>query len=202
MDRRTKVLIVDDEPDLLSNLTEWLELKGYDVTPASSGAQAIALGLQHSFEVVVTDLAMPLVNGHDVLAALKRHDGHVQVIFLTGQGTMQDAIEALREGRAFDFLQKPLRDMGQLSRAIDRAAERRNGLASSAPAAVVAALGERERRLLALLSAGLDNRAIAQQLALSEGTVRNLLSQLYDKLGVANRTQAVLASQRLGLSPR
>jgi two-component system nitrate/nitrite response regulator NarP len=194
-----KVLLVDDEPDLLENLREWLELMGYAVVAAPDGQAALALARERDFDVVVTDLKMPRMGGHDLLAFLKARDAAVEVIMLTGQGTMQDAIQALREGRAFDFLQKPLRDLRDLSNAIERALSRRRRLAAPQPlppAPIVEALTERERELLARLAEGLDNREIAQRVALSEGTVRNLLSRLYEKLGVANRTQAVLLYQR------
>lgn len=81
---------------------------GYEPTVAESGFDAIALARQERFEVVVTDLRMPGMSGLQLLAIFKELDPTIELIFLTGQGTMQDAITALREGRAFDFLQKPL----------------------------------------------------------------------------------------------
>lgn len=195
-----RILLVDDERELLEMLHEWLTHFGYVAKTATSTLEAVALFKQEAFDVVVTDLKMPGLDGLQLLSLLKELDGRVEVIFLSGQGTMDDAIQALRGGRAFDFLQKPLRDLHKLNRVIEQAMERRRRKAP--PIAAPEAredLTDREREIVAWLAQGLDNRTIAERLCLSDKTIKNHLSRIYDKLGVNNRTQAVVLCQQIGV---
>lgn len=198
---QSQVLIVDDDSDLLEVLCEWLTMSGYQVQTASDGMQAIALAKQQRFHVVISDLNMPGMNGHQLLAMLKTLDPQVMVIILTGQGTMQDAIAALREGKAFDFLEKPLKDLQYLNTVLERALTRRSP-APAAPklhASSVEALSPRETEIMTLVAQGLENREIASRLYLSEKTIQNHLTRIYEKLKVSNRTQAVNVCNSLGL---
>lgn len=199
-----RVLVVDDQRSLLEILQRWLSRGGYEVHVAADGVEALAKARDHRFDVVVTDLKMPGINGLQLMSLFKDLDPTVEVIFLTGQGTMQDAIEALREGRAFDFLQKPLRDLHELNLAIDKALLRRRKFEPPAPLRPsnqrLESLNAREREILSLLTRGLDNRAIAGHMALSEKTIRNYLTRIYEKLGVTSRTQALVACQEHGLA--
>lgn len=194
------LLIVEDDLPFRTNLGLWLRRAGYDVAEADDVAPALRHLRAVPIDVVVTDLVLPGGSGLDVLGAVERERPGTQVVFLTGQPTLEVAIAALREGRAFDFLLKPLRDMsafrGTLERAAARAADER--ARSRARTAPVDGLSERDLALLALLGQGLDNQSIAERLTLSEKTVRNRLSALYERLHVANRTQAVLLSQERG----
>jgi two-component system NarL family response regulator len=211
MRERTRVMVVDDEVDLLENLTEWLTQSGYEVVAAADGREALAMARQYPIEVVISDLCMPSISGHELAAMLKDLDPRVEIIYLSGQGTMEDAIRALREGKVFDFVQKPLKDLHQLNVIIEKALVRRHRSAgperteapTSSPVGmlpVVELLNVREREILTLLIQGCDNRSIAERVALSEKTVRNHLSVIYEKLGVSNRTQAALRARDLGVS--
>ncbi len=196
-----KVLLVDDETDVLDVLSEWLTLSGYQVRTATSGMEAIALAKEHRFDLAISDLHMPGVTGLQLLAMLKALDPTIMVIILTGQGTMQDAIATLREGRAFDFLEKPLHDLEHLNQVLERALARR--AATNAPRVAaspsVEALSPRETEIMGLVALGLENREIASRLVLSEKTVQNHLTRIYEKLKVNNRIQAVNVCQALGL---
>lgn len=196
------VMLVDDDVELLANLGAWLEAAGYRVHGARSGHEAIALARVQPLDVAVIDLQMPGFSGLELLALLKQLDERIEVIILSGLATLDDAVAALRHGRAFDLLQKPLRDPRELTMAIEQATIRRHHRSSSEPAAPLAlpALSDREREIVAWLVTGAEIREIADRVCLSEKTVRNYLSQIYGKLGVGNRTQAILACQRLKLS--
>lgn len=119
--QQAKVLVVDDDPSLLSTLQEWLSLEGYEVRVAGDGLEAAELARWEAFDVVVTDLRMPQLDGLGLLNRLETLAPDVRVIFLSGNATKGDVIEALREGRSFDFLEKPLPGLDHLSRAIERA---------------------------------------------------------------------------------
>jgi DNA-binding NarL/FixJ family response regulator len=198
----TKILIVDDDADILSIYTTWLRGSGYEVLQAASGAEAVALAKQGMLDVVITDLCMPGLSGLHLLTILKEIAPDTEVILLSGHGTMDDAIEALREGRAFDFLRKPLLDLGRLNLVIEKALKRHRGQSGELRPLGVnpgQVLSEREREVLALVSEGLENRDVAERLCLSEKTIKNHLARIYQKLDVANRTQAVAHCQRWGL---
>jgi DNA-binding NarL/FixJ family response regulator len=201
-----RILVVDDEPELLEILGEWFACCGTHIQTASDGFQAVALARQTPFDVIITDLKMPGMDGLQLLSIVKELDPTVEVIFLTGTGTMDDAISALREGRAFDFLQKPLKNLTQLNEVIARAALRRAQRAADAPRkgpqpvpSHLEELSPRELDILALLAQGMDNRAIADKLCNSEKTIKNHLTRIYEKLKVKNRTQALLVCQQYGL---
>ncbi|HEY9900521.1 MAG TPA: response regulator transcription factor [Pantanalinema sp.] len=199
------ILLIDDQEELLETLAEWLRYSGYRTEIAPDAGRALDLIRRVRVDVAVTDLQLPGVNGLELLGLLKSHDPTLEVIFLTGRGTMQDAIEALREGRAFDFLQKPLRDLGNLNEAIDRAFAHKRSRAhprQTGPLSVpshVEPLSCREVEIIALLAQGIDNREIAERLVLSEKTVKNHLTRIYEKLKVSNRTQAVILCQQYGI---
>jgi DNA-binding NarL/FixJ family response regulator len=166
---------------------------------AKDGLEAMERVQQHAFDVIVMDLKLPGLNGLQLLSLIKDLCPAVIVIFLSGRGTMEDAISALREGRAYDFIQKPLRELRQLNLVIEKALLSReaahpgSALVDVPPMRVPGeSLTPRELELARLLVQGHETRTIADHLALSEKTVRNNLTQLYEKLRVGNRVQAIL----------
>lgn len=195
-----RVLVVDDDQDLLDVLTEWLTLSGFQVQTASDGMQAIAMVKQQPVDLVISDLVMPGLNGLQLLSMLKALDPLIMVIILTGHGTMHDAIAALREGRAFDFLEKPLNDFQHLNDVIGRALSRRAATFAPSPPipSGVEPLSAREAEIMRLVAQGFENREIAAQLYLSEKTVQNHLTRIYEKLKVGNRIQAANLCKALG----
>src|SRR5437588_6015844 len=101
-----KVVIIDDEPGMRRILTVSLRRDSHVVVEAAGVAEALALVGREDFDVVVTDHKMPDGNGLDVLRAVQEDDPTTSVIFLTAVGTLELAVESMRQG-AFDFLTKP-----------------------------------------------------------------------------------------------
>jgi len=104
----TSVLVIDDDPDVLSMLSLYLDNAGYQVCAKPSGEAGLVALDKRPFEIVVTDLKMPLMNGLEVLRRVKEKRPETEVLVLTGYATIQDGVEAMREG-AYDFLLKPVR---------------------------------------------------------------------------------------------
>jgi DNA-binding response OmpR family regulator len=104
--RNYKLLLVDDDPFILTGIGKDLENEGYEVVTAQSGEQAVALVEEQQFDLVITDLVMGGIDGIEVLRAAKAGNGETMVIILTGYGDMGSAIEALRLD-ANDYLLKP-----------------------------------------------------------------------------------------------
>jgi len=103
-----RILIIDDEPQILSFLRNLFELEGWDVHEASSGAEGIEKIEREHYDVILSDLKMPGADGIEVLRTAKKIQSDAEVVLMTGYGTVDSAIEAMRSG-AFHFLMKPFR---------------------------------------------------------------------------------------------
>ncbi len=103
-----RILIVDDEPQILDFLRDLFELDGWDVHLADNGAEGIERIERGRYDVILTDLKMPGADGIGVLQASKKIQSEAEVVLMTAYGTVDSAIEAMRGG-AFHFLMKPFR---------------------------------------------------------------------------------------------
>jgi DNA-binding NtrC family response regulator len=121
-----KILIVDDEEPARQGLTALLARWGYDVDEAGDGQEALAKAAAGLPAVVVSDLVMPKMDGLELLRALKTDVPFASVILLTGQGSIDTAVTAMKEG-AYDYLTKPV-DVARLRLLIPKAAERGEAL--------------------------------------------------------------------------
>lgn len=117
-----KILIVDDEPDMLSMLEMLITDKTlHEVVPTNNPFEVEELLDKNEFNLVITDLKMPMMDGIEVLQAVKKQDADIPVIMITAFGTMEAAEEAVHRG-AYDFITKPFRKE-QILVAIERALE-------------------------------------------------------------------------------
>jgi two-component system cell cycle sensor histidine kinase/response regulator CckA len=103
-----KIIIVDDDPVLKGILVEALSAQGFEVTGCSSGSQALEELRQKEFDLLLTDLMMPKMDGIELLEAALKIDPQLLGIMMTGQGTIQTAVDAMKLG-AFDYVLKPFR---------------------------------------------------------------------------------------------
>ncbi|MBN1104183.1 MAG: sigma-54-dependent Fis family transcriptional regulator, partial [Deltaproteobacteria bacterium] len=103
---KIKVLMVDDEEQFRSTTSRILSRKGYETTMAGSGEEAIEALKKSSQDVVILDIKMPGMDGHQTLAEIKKISPEVPVIMLTGHGAVESARTSLKHG-AFDYLSKP-----------------------------------------------------------------------------------------------
>jgi PAS domain S-box-containing protein len=122
MGRQNKVLVVDDDEFALQSIAEVLEGESYQVVTAASGSEALALLKQDAFDLVLTDLKMPGVDGLEVLRRAREIAPQAVVLILTGYAALESAIETLREG-AYDYLVKPCSN-GELKLKIEKGLER------------------------------------------------------------------------------
>ncbi len=104
---KAKVLLVDDEELFLTTLAERLEVRGMQVTMATTGVDAVSTVDNQDFDLVVLDLSMPGIDGLETLKRIKAKQPDAEVIMLTGEGSIRTSIEAMKLG-AEDFLQKPV----------------------------------------------------------------------------------------------
>jgi PAS domain S-box-containing protein len=117
-----KILLIDDEPDIVRVLSMSLKADGYEVIPAHSGIEGIEIFDKERPDIVLTDIKMPGMDGIEVLKKVKSIHPQSEVIIITGHGDIDNTIEALQYG-ASDFINKPVRDEA-LSIALKRAQEK------------------------------------------------------------------------------
>jgi DNA-binding NarL/FixJ family response regulator len=211
----TRVLIVDDQEVVREGLRAILStVPGLDVVGlAANGAEAVEEVAALSPDVVLMDLNMPIMNGIEAIRALRATHPDVRVLVLTTYDAEDWVLDAIRAGANGYMLKDAPRE--RLIEAIKGTAAGEShvdpGVAAdllarvaaserSAPSAVAAPLSDRELDVLRLLGHGMTNAAIAGQLFLSEGTVRNYVSSILAKLQVEDRTQAAVLAVRHGLA--
>ncbi len=125
------ILIADDDSDLREAIRDWLASEPWFVQTAGDGREAFNLLCNSHFDIAVLDFKMPGLNGIDVLQAIRREGIQTDVLILTGYGTIETAVQAIKKG-AEDFLQKPFKK-GDLIAIIQRLLERRNLLTHALP---------------------------------------------------------------------
>lgn len=196
------ILLAEDQSMLCGALAALLDLEDdlHITASANNGKQALALLQQHDVDVVITDIEMPHMTGLELATAIQQQSGtKPKVIILTTfarSGYLRRAMDAGVRG----YLLKDSR-AEQLADAIR---EVHTGGKVIAPELATAAWGEqdpltdRERQILRLAAEGLSAGAIAEQVHLASGTVRNYLSEAISKLGAANRIEAARLARQKG----
>jgi DNA-binding NtrC family response regulator len=123
------VLVVDDEAANVTSLERIFKREGFRVLAAGGAKEAMALARSHRIEVVLTDLMMPGVSGIELLRALRKLIPDTEVVLMTAYGTVETAVQAMREG-AYDFVEKPLKRM-TIVKTVRKAAERQSLMAEN-----------------------------------------------------------------------
>jgi DNA-binding NarL/FixJ family response regulator len=204
-----RVLLAEDHNLVRAGLADLLEnVVDFEVVGAAAdGAEAVALAAERRPQVVLMDLLMPQVDGIEATRRIVQADPGVQVVVLTSFSDRARIIEALDAG-AVGFLLKDA-EPDELFRGIRAAARGESPLAPKAAREVLLArsersarsLTERELDVLGLLRAGLSNKLIARRLEISEKTVKAHLTNIFQRIGVTDRTQAALWAERHGVGP-
>ena len=103
---KIKLLSVDDEEKFLESIAKRLQLRDFEVRTTTRGAQAVEIAREEKFDLALLDLKMPGMDGKQVLEILKKEHKHIEVIILTGHGSVDSAIDCTKLG-AFGYLPKP-----------------------------------------------------------------------------------------------
>jgi two-component system response regulator DesR len=199
---KIRVLIAEDQTMLRGALAALLSLEAdiAVVAEAANGNEALKLIREHKPDVLVTDIEMPERTGLELAAALKEQESKVRVVILTTfarPGYLRRALDAGARGyllkeRPASELAEAIRKVHSGLRAVDPA------LAAEAWSADADPLSDRERQILQRAGEGRTSAEIAADLRLSEGTVRNYLSEAIAKLGATNRTDAARIARARG----
>ena len=106
MEPNIRLLIVDDENQFLEAIATRLRKRGFEVTTATNGPDAISIAREKKFDIALLDLKMPGMDGGEVLSVLKKEHDFLEVVILTGHGSLESAVELTKLG-AFGYLPKP-----------------------------------------------------------------------------------------------
>jgi two-component system NarL family response regulator len=215
--RPLRVLLVDDHHLFRTGLRELLREEGFEVADADSGEAALRRAPSFGPDVVVMDLGLPGMSGLEATRRLREAAPATRVVMLTMSDDDQQVLDAVQAGASGYLLKEAaLDDITAGIRAVAagdcpvaprvarvlvdelrRLADKGEPRVAEAP---MRGLSDRERQVLALIADGRDNTEIARLLFVSPSTVKNHVSHLLEKLGVANRVQAAAYAIRHGLS--
>lgn len=196
-----RIIIVDDHDVIRQGLSVLIEAFPdlLLIGQASNGEEGIRMCLEQQPDVLLTDLAMPGMNGVAVIQAVHKQCPNTQIVALTNYREEEMVYAALQAG-ATSYLLKNV-SVDELANAIRSAYRGRSTLAPEAAQVLVRVtsrppslgfdLTEREREILILITQGLNNREIADHLTISRSTVKNHVSNIFSKLNVSNRAEAV-----------
>lgn len=201
-----KILVVDDNPKYLK---EVLPTYGYEVTVATDGIQALKIlgNNENQFDLILLDIMMPKMDGWETLKAIRENNEKksIPIIMLTSLDKEQQQISGLKFG-ADDYIVKPFTLPNLLARieALLRRSNWRTENNKTIPASLsfasddpIDTLTSRETEVLSLVAQGSNNQEIAEKLFVREVTVKTHLNNIFKKLNVSNRTQAVLLAMQL-----
>jgi DNA-binding NarL/FixJ family response regulator len=207
-----QLVIVDDHPIVLHGLKRLFEsTDGFDVVECcSSGAEALATARSRAFDVMLLDLRMPGQTGLDVLRTITAEKLPGRTVILTAAITDDEVVQAMRLGAQgvvmkesspetlIECVRRVSRgeqwiDRETMGRAFGRVLQR-----EEAARDVAKVLTPREIEIVRMITQGLRNKAIADRLSISEGTVKIHLHNIYEKLGVDGRLELMLYAQNKG----
>jgi len=209
-----RLVLVDDHPIVLQGLQQLFERHDdfQVMCCCQDGATALDAVEQYQPDVLVMDLRMPGLSGLDVLRALTANQSRTRTVLLTAIVRDSEVMEAIKSGVRGIVLKESSPDVlidcvrrvhrGEqwieretVTRALQRVLDR-----ESAEREAEETLTPREIEIVRMVARGLRNRAIAERLAISEGTVKVHLHNVYEKLGIDGRLELVLCAQQKGLT--
>ncbi len=203
MSELAKILLVDDNPKYLKDA---LPFYGYTVDTATDGVQALKLLDKNDYDIVLLDVMMPNMNGWETLKEIRhsKNTQYIPVIMLTAVNEEQKIISGLKTG-ADDYIVKPfilpnlLARIEALLRRVNWQKPVEKNIELPYNTKQKPMLTSREKEVLSLAAKGKSNKDIADKLVLREVTVKSHLNNIFKKLNVTNRTQAVLLAMQTDL---
>lgn len=203
-----RILIIEDQPLMRQNLATILQMESHSVITAADGREGLAKLEKEKPDLVICDVMMPHLSGHEVLATLRQRPGYAAVpfIFLTARGSRQDVRQGMDLG-ADDYLSKPFQ-RGELLAAVNTRLRKHDAVVDELKAGLAPArtepsfdsaaplqtlgLTQREAEVLLWVAQGKSNHDVGILLNMAEKTVKKHLTSIFSKLGVESRTAASL----------
>ena len=189
-----RILVVDDNPDVLRLVDDALSAAGYEVTTSPDGRSALRDATLSLPDLVLLDIGLPDHDGFTICARLREKPAALDcpIIFLTAAGDIDSRLHGFEQG-AVDYIVKPFHIKELLARLkvhLHEGEVPKTDLPNP--------LTEREREVVKLLASGKTYKQVACALQVSQSTIRNHLHNVYHKLDVVDRAQAVIVSREQG----
>ena len=204
---RLRILLVDDEPLLLESLEIILTLNQMEIAGmAHAGFEALEVLSKHFCDPALVDLNMKGMGGIELIARMKKEYPNVKILVLTTFYDDNNITRAIANGADGYLLKDSGKDaiLGAISqimsgrividnKVMQRLAALMSGGNSTANTSLLDDLTDREKEICTMLAEGLTNKQIAETLYISEGTVKNYISSIYDKTGIHDRAKLIVA---------
>jgi FixJ family two-component response regulator len=196
------VFVIDDDESMRRGLTNLFESVGLRVDTFGSASEFLQRRLPDVPSCLVLDVRLPRISGLDFQVLLEKAEIHIPIVFMTGHGDIPMTVRAMKAGAA-DFLVKPFRQQEMLDAvmaAIERDRKRRkDARIVSNLQARFETLTDREREILASVSAGLLNKQIAAEFGIAEITVKQHRGRVTKKMGARSLAELLRAAEMLGV---
>jgi DNA-binding NarL/FixJ family response regulator len=195
-----KLLLIDDDPNLILLVKDYLEFRGYDVMTAENGREALEVLDNKIPDMIICDVMMPEMDGYSLVKHIRQEPrtNTIPVLFLSAKGQSQDRVKGLNEG-ADVYMVKPFEpeelvaqvesSLKQIKRLVDN---KGRGIVGEAPTIIVSPnveLTPTELKVVQLVAKGMANRDIAEQLNVSQRTIESHVSNMLNKTSLKNRTE-------------
>jgi DNA-binding NarL/FixJ family response regulator len=194
-----RLLLIDDDPNLVVLVKDYLELRGYVVEAAKNGRDALRLLEKGLPNLIICDVMMPEMDGYTFVKRVRENPqtNWLPILFLSAKGQMQDRVAGLSKG-ADVYMVKPFEPdelVAQIEASLKQASRMRQiqttevetGVSLQVPFDVE--LTPTEQKVIQLVARGMANREIAQDLSVSQRTVESHVSNMLGKTGLSNRTE-------------
>jgi len=213
-----RILVIEDQPQMLRNLAMMLGFEGYEVDTAENGKRGVEVAIERLPDLVICDVMMPELDGHGVIQALRANPATATIpfIFLTARSDRDDVRTGMNSG-ADDYLVKPV-PRTELLAAVEARLLRSDAVEARVQAASNAGgfhpdfssheplmslgLTNREAEVLLWVAQGKSNADVAAILGMSEKTAKQHLGAIFEKMGVENRHAAALRAVEILVRPR
>jgi DNA-binding NarL/FixJ family response regulator len=193
-----RLLLIDDDPNLILLVKDYLEFRGYEVVTADNGIDALEVLDQETPDMIICDIMMPEMDGYTFVERVRQdsRNSWVPVLFLSAKGQSQDRVKGLNKG-ADVYMVKPFEpeelvaqvesSLKQANRLIGHTGTAENVSKLKVPADVE--LTPTELKVVQLVARGMANREIAIQMKVSQRTIESHVSNMLGKTGLHNRTE-------------
>uniref|UniRef100_UPI0030D850EB response regulator transcription factor n=1 Tax=Oculatella sp. LEGE 06141 TaxID=1828648 RepID=UPI0030D850EB len=194
-----RLLLIDDDPNLILLVKDYLEFRGYEVVTAENGQEALEVLQKDTPDMIICDVMMPQMDGYSLVEHVRKdpRTSWIPVLFLSAKGQSQDRVKGLNTG-ADVYMVKPFEPeelVAQVESSLKQASrliQRQEKGSDSAPKIQVpfdVELTPTELRVVQYVARGMANREIAEELNVSQRTIESHVSNMLGKTGLHNRTE-------------
>lgn len=194
-----QLLLIDDDPNLILLVKDYLEFRGYQVTTAENGREALEILEQETPDMIICDVMMPEMDGYSLVKHVREDPktSWIPVLFLSAKGQSQDRVKGLNTG-ADVYMVKPFEPeelVAQVESSLKQASrliQHQNKGGSEGPTIQVpfdVELTPTELKVVQFVARGMANREIAEELKVSQRTIESHVSNMLGKTGLHNRTE-------------